>query len=79
MTFIVIELQTNANGAVGNFVWAYTERSQAEQKYHTVLAAAAVSALPSHAAVMLTSEGQMVSHAVYHHAVEPEPEETGEE
>ena len=78
MTFIVIELQTNANGTVGNIVNSYTERSQAEQQYHLVLAAAAVSALPSHAAVMLTSEGQMVSHAVYHHAVEPEPEEPEE-
>lgn len=77
MTFLVIEIQTNADGAVGNFVWSYAERSLAEQKYHTVLAAAAVSALPSHAAVMLTNEGKMVDHAVYHHEVEPpeEPEE----
>ena len=80
MSFIVIEIQTNADGSVGNFVWSYAERGPAEQKYHTVLAAAAVSALPSHAAIMVTSEGHMLAHNVYHHEVEPpEPEEQGEE
>ena len=68
MKYIVIELQTNANGTVGNIVNAFDNRNQAEQKYHTVLASAAVSALPSHAAVMLTSDGIELAHACYHHA-----------
>lgn len=74
MSYIVIELQTNANGTVGNIVTAYTDRNQAEQKYHTVLAAAAVSALPAHAAVLITSDGMTLAHECYHHA-QPEPEE----
>ena len=68
--FIVIEIQTNADGAVGNLVWAYDERAQAEAKYHTVLAAAAVSTLPCHAAVLLTEEGFALASQCYHHGEE---------
>ena len=42
MTFLVIEIQTNTDGTVGNLISAYTERNLAEQKYYTVLAAAAL-------------------------------------
>ena len=74
MTYLVIEIQTNTNGTVGNFINAYTERNLAEQKYYTVLAAAAVSALPTHAVALLTNDGQPVMHAVYHHPI-AQPEE----
>ena len=69
MTYIVIELQTNANDTVGILTDSYTNRDTAEQKYHMVLSAAAVSALPSHAAVMITGDGQLVKREVYHHDV----------
>ena len=42
MTFIVIEVQTNADGTVGNIVTSYTDRNLAEQKYHMILASAAI-------------------------------------
>lgn len=67
MTYIVIELQTNSDGTVGNLVWAYTDRNQAEQKYHLVLSAAAVSSLPAHAAVLLTGDGRMLASQCYRH------------
>lgn len=67
MNYIVIEIQTNSDGTVGNLVTAFTDRNRAEQQYHTVLASAAVSALPSHAAVMLTNDGIQLAHACYHH------------
>ena len=70
MKYLVMEIQTNTDGTVGNVVFAYSDRAQAEQKYHTILAAAAVSALPSHAAVMLTNDGLSVAHACYHHVQE---------
>lgn len=78
MTYIVLEIQTNVNGAVGTLVNSYTDRNQAEQKYHLILSAAAVSALPEHAAVMLTSDGRMVTSQCYKHVVEVEPEEVEE-
>lgn len=81
MTFLVIEIQTNTDGTVGNLISAYTERNLAEQKYYTVLAAAAVSTLPTHAVALLTNDGQPVMHAVYRHPVAApvEPEENTEE
>ena len=65
--YIVIELQTNADGTVGNLVTSHDSRDAAESKYHTVLAAAAVSALPCHAATLLTSEGFMLDTKCYKH------------
>lgn len=78
MTFIVIELQTNNDGTVSNLVYAYTDRGQAEQKYHLILSSAAVSALPAHAAVLLTGDGRTIASQCYRHEV-PEPEGSEEE
>lgn len=75
MTYIVIELQTNANGQVANLVWAYTDRGQAEQKYHLVLSSAAVSQLPAHAAVLLTGDGRTLASQCYKHEEPAEEEE----
>ena len=67
--FIVIELQTINDSQVANIVNAYTEQKVAEQKYHTILAAAAVSSLPCHAAVMLDEKGRMIKSEFYTHEV----------
>lgn len=74
MTYIVIELQTNNDGTVGNLVYAFTNRNEAEQKYHLVLASAAVSQLPAHAAVLLTNDGRTIASQCYRHE-EPVEEE----
>lgn len=76
--FVVIELQTNTDGTLGNLVYAYTNRDEAEQKYHLILAAAAVSTLPVHAAVMLGNDGHSLMYQCYRHN-EPEPVEDDEE
>lgn len=70
--YIVIELQTNADGTVGNLVYQYNNRDDAESKFHSILAAAAISALPVHAAVMLTNAGTMVKSEFYRHGEEAE-------
>lgn len=70
--YIVIELQTAADGSVGNFVWAYTSREQAEAKYHSVLAAAAVSSLPVHSCVILRNDGLQIAAQSYKHGEEEE-------
>lgn len=54
--YIVFEIQ-NTNGVVGTLVDTFNDRLQAESKYHTILAAAAVSAVPVHSAVLMTDEG----------------------
>lgn len=58
--YIVVELQTNQDGTVGNIVYSYDELPAAYSKYYAVLSAAAVSQLPKHAAVMMTGEGYLM-------------------
>lgn len=65
--YVVIEAQTNADGTVGTLVTAYTDRLQAESAYHSVLASAAISALPRHSATLLTTEGTYVDSRCYDH------------
>ena len=64
MNYIVIELQTN-NGKTATLSTTYDNYPQAEQKYHTILAAASVSAVPLHSAVMLTERGNLVKYECY--------------
>ena len=68
--YIVIELQTNADGSVGNFIWAFSSKEQAFAKYHDVLSKAAVSALPVHAAVILNNHGLQIAAQSFEHEVE---------
>ena len=74
--FIVFEIQTNPDGQIGTLVNSYTEQKEAESRYHTVLAAAAISTLPKHSAVLMTEEGFPLMHQCYQHeAVEETPAE----
>ena len=66
MKYVVIELQDNGS-SVANLVTAFDDVYQAEQKYHQVLAAAAVSSLPCHSAVMVNSEGMYIKSESYKH------------
>lgn len=67
MKYVLVELQTNADGTVGNIVTAYDALPQAESAYHSVLAAAAISQLPCHAAVLLTADGETYAAKAYTH------------
>ena len=60
--FIVIELQTINESQVANNVWSYSDEqgNVAESKYHDVLRAAAVSAIPIHSAVIVDEHGRTV-------------------
>ena len=65
--YIVMEIQTNSDGTVGTLVNAYDSREQAESSYHTILAAAALSSRPCHAAVLLTEQGLILANGYYEH------------
>ena len=67
MTYIVTELQTNREGVTANIVTAYTDRYQAEQKYHAILSAAAVSNVYIHAATILDMFGNVIKSEHYQH------------
>lgn len=66
--FIVNEIQKGSTLSV--LTDTYATRNAAEQKYHTVLAYAAVSEIPKHAAVMLTEEGDYIKHECFEHTAE---------
>jgi len=72
MKYIVIELQTNADGTVGNIVNAYDDRNAAESQYHSVLSAAAISNVPVHSCIMITSEGRPLDWKFYDHRTSTE-------
>ena len=68
--YIVLEIQTSASGSVSTLIDAYESRDQAESKFHTILAAAAISALPCHAAALLTEQGLILANGFYEHGEE---------
>ena len=71
MKYLVIEIQANWDGAVGNIVTSHDTRAEAESKYHSVLAAAAVSGIMKHSAVIMDEEGAVLGSMCYRH----EPQE----
>lgn len=64
--FIVIELQKNGN-ELSNIVTTYDNINEADNKYHTILASAAVSNVDRHAASMLSDEGYCIKCEYYDH------------
>lgn len=67
MAFITIELQKNKDGVVSNIVKSFETQPQAESDYHAILAAAAVSEIPCHSAVLVSEEGFPLMHQCYKH------------
>ena len=65
--YLVIEIQTYADQTVGTIVNSFSDLNQAEAAYHTCLAAAAVSQVPVHGAVMLQNDGIMIQYKTYTH------------
>lgn len=72
MRYIVMELQTNKDGTVGNLVYSYDTEDDARSKYHLILSAAAVSKLPMHAAVIIRSDGALMEAYCFEHEQEAE-------
>ena len=64
--YIVIELQTSG-GVTANIVNAYEDFAVALQAYYTILAAAAVSSVEIHAAVMVNAKGELLRHESFTH------------
>lgn len=68
--YYVIEIQTAANGTGSTLVYDYADRNAAYAKYHTVLAAAAQSAVMVHACAILNREGTMLASEHFIHPTE---------
>lgn len=72
MKYIVTEIQKFENGQMSTPSYAYDELSGAEAKYHSILASAAVSALPVHSAIMYTEEAVTLDGKCYKHEAQEE-------
>ena len=66
--YIVIELQKNKDGVVSNIVTDHASLAEAESKYHSILAAAAVSKVPVHSAIIVSEEAFPVKNQCYKHS-----------
>ena len=66
--YIIIEIQASNQGTVSIVPpLSYSNRNEAEQKYHTCLAAAAVSNVDIHSVSMLNERGESIQHKSYVH------------
>lgn len=66
--FTIIELQTNGN-EIANIVQTAATREEAMSKFHTVLAAAAISTVEVHSCAVLTPEAAVIANESYHHVI----------
>lgn len=71
----IIELQTDANGNTAHLITSKANQNEAESVFHQILAAAAISNVPVHAATILTENGSEIMHGYYAHGTEPAGQE----
>ena len=70
--YIVLEVQTMNDGTIGTIIDSFADRNEAENKYHTILAYAAISNLPIHTVFLLKNDGYTVKSEGYTHDIEEE-------
>lgn len=69
MKYIVLEIQKFSDGTVATPpIASYDSFFEALSKYHTVLAAAAISQVPVHTCVVLNEVGQVIAMDSYNKA-----------
>lgn len=67
--FYVIEMQTGTE--TGSIIpFAFVNRNDAEAKYHSLLAVAAMSQVPKHGAMLFNDDGFVIKSEVYNHGSE---------
>ena len=64
--FIVIELQKNGT-QMGNIVTAHETLQDAQHKFYTVAAAAAISNIEKHSVVLLNDDGFTIERITFEH------------
>lgn len=69
--FVVLELQRSNENSLACLSWTFEDRNTAEQKYHLVLAAASVSSVDIHSAILLDETGYRIKGETYDHRVPP--------
>lgn len=65
--YIVLEIQ--ASDTIATTINSYEDRNTAESRYHQILAAAAMSTVPHHSAVLMNEIGDPIKSDSYTHEV----------
>lgn len=68
--YIVVETQTNLDGTVGVIPVSYSNENEAQSRYHSILASAAISDVPKHTAFILTDDGMVKESKCFTHKQE---------
>lgn len=68
--YVVIEIQTMADGTLAILKDGFNDEGKAWQKYYTVLSFAAVSNLPCHAATIMDNKGFVMDNRYFEHGEE---------
>ena len=63
--YIVLEIQ--ASDTIATTINSYEDRNTAESRYHQILAAAAMSTVPHHSAVLMNEVGNTIKSDSYTH------------
>lgn len=63
--YIVLEIQ--ASDTIATTINSYEDRNTAESRYHQILAAAAMSTIPHHSAVLMNEVGDTLKSDSYTH------------
>lgn len=74
--YFILEIQSQGDGraAIVTPIRSAENLNAANSQYHQVLAAAAVSSVPYHSAVMIGDMGDVLKSECYVHTPEPAPE-----
>lgn len=72
LRYVVIEMQTDAEGTVVSLTDSFDNLDAAYNKYYTILAYAAISTLPRHAASLLTNDGLLYESKSFDHIISEE-------
>ena len=61
MKYLVLEIQTNVDGAIGiPPIASFNTLREAQARYYAILSAAAASSLPLHSAAILDNSGRLI-------------------
>ena len=77
--YYVIEIQTNADGTSGNFVFGFAGKAESEDKFLALRQAANQSSVMIHTVVWMDNKGNQIDKKAYIHPVEVPPEPAEEE
>lgn len=72
LKYVVLEMQTDSEGVVATLTDTFDRIDSAYNKYYTILAYAAVSTLPRHAACLISNDGVIYDSRHFDHVISEE-------